>query len=64
MTPRYLVIPAITPAPRYLVRDTEAGQFCPTIAAGMTRAQAELYAERLNARAELGAHLETMEACS
>ena len=62
--PRYTVIPSITPQPRYLVRDSDSGQFCPTVAAGMTRAQAEQYAERLNSRAELAAHRDAMEAAS
>ena len=64
MSPRYTVIPSIVPNVRYLVRDAGTGRFCPTTAAGMTRAEAELYAERLNARAELAAHRNEQEAVS
>jgi len=50
--PRYLCIYSRT-ADAWTVYDTQAGRFCPTLAAGMTRAQAEQYAERLNSRAEM-----------
>ena len=63
MTPRYITQPNTLTA-RWLVLDTQAGRYCPTLAAGMTRAQAELYAEHLNSRAELSAHREEMEAIS
>ena len=63
-TPRYTVIPSILPSVRYLVRDSESGRFCPTTAAGMTRAQAALYCERLNSRAELAEHRKRMEQVS
>ncbi len=52
--PRFLVQAAPIPN-RYLVHDAHAGRDCPTIAAGMTRAVAELYAERMSAREELRA---------
>ena len=62
--PRYLCI-YNRDTDRWTVRDTQSGRFCPTIAAGMTRAQAEQYAERLNSRAEMFQTMrEVAEACS
>ncbi len=64
MSPRYVVIPCIKPRVRYIVRDTLSGQFCATPAEGESRAQAELYAERLNASAEIAEHRVNMERAS